>query len=784
MLSPEVFTQDASLLPFLPLVYVAWADGELSEREIEEIHARLDEHAASLPQASRRALRSMLDPQAPPSAEDLGQMLGAIRTRAMSLSQRERRSLSSLGLAIAEVEGKAQQGVSEALDAMERALGLPPSESAQEIMPAEVAEDDILLRVPRAYLKTEPSARFDLHAMTRTLDGRYHHVHERMRQVLQRPEFVYPLEMPKEEFRELVLSWLIILAEEGFGKMAFPGVTTEEPDIGEFVAAFEALANFDLSLVIKFGVQLGLFGGSIYFLGTPPQHERYLHDTAAIKLTGCFAMSELGHGSNVRDLQTTATYEHQTRSFIVHTPSEYARKEWIGNAAAHASMATVFAKLIVDEVDYGVHALLVPIRDEEGRTLPGVTVEDCGYKMGLNGVDNGRLWFEQVRVPAENLLNKYASVSEEGTYSSPIASRGKRFFTMLGTLVGGRVSIASAASTVSKSALAIAVRYGAMRRQFGPAGQREVPLLVFRTHQTRLMPLLADSYAINFGVRYLAERFVNRSSIDEREIEALAAGMKAWASWHATSTVQTCRECCGGQGYLAVNRFAALKADSDIFTTFEGDNTVLMQLVARSLLSDYGQQFQDMNFMSTLRFLAGRARAQLTELDPVTSRRTDREHLLDASWQLTMMRHHEQMLIESVARRFRSRVDDGMDSFFAMVEVQDHLMSTAYAHIERVLLERFIEAVEAEQDPDVKAQLDTLRALFGLNHIRQELAWFMENSMIEPPKARATRTVFNELCAEVREQAVHLVDAFGIPESCLAAPIAVSPVVEPRVTQA
>ena len=400
--------------------------------------------------------------------------------------------------------------------------------------------------------------------------------------------------------------------------------------------------------------------------------------------------------------------------------------------------------------------------------------------MGLNGVDNGRLWFEQVRVPAENLLDRYATVDEQGNYDSPIASDTKRFFTMLGTLVGGRVSIAKSANSAAKSALAIAVRYAAMRRQFGPSGKPESTILNFRTHQRRLMPRVANTYALSFATQYLSDRYVGRTEEDEREVEALAAGFKAWSSWNATDTIQVCRECCGGQGYLTTNRLPSLKADTDIFTTFEGDNTVLMQLVAKSLLNEYAQQFQDLSFFSTLRFLAGQARTQLDALDPVSARRTDPEYLRDAEVQLRLWRHRETMLIGSVARRFKRRVDDGMDSFEAMIEVQDHLVSTARAHIDRVILEQFIEAVDGCQDEALKARLDELRALFGLWHTSEDMGWFMENSLIEAPQAKAMRTEINELCYQVRQQAVHLVDAYGIPESCLGAPIAYSPVVEPR----
>jgi acyl-CoA oxidase len=439
----------------------------------------------------------------------------------------------------------------------------------------------------------------------------------------------------------------------------------------------------------------------------------------------------------------------------------------------------VFAQLTIGPDCHGVHAFLVPIRDESGALMPGVHIEDCGHKMGLNGVDNGRLWFDQVRIPRTSLLNRFADVDALGNYVSPIASSSKRFFTMLGTLVAGRVSVGGMGLSASKAALAIAIRYGAMRRQFGPSNGREVTLLTFRTHQRRLMPALATSYALTFAQQYMVDRFLARSEEDEREVEALAAGLKSVATWHATRTIQDARECCGGQGYLSTNRFPALKADSDIFTTFEGDNTVLMQLVAKSLLTDYKQQFSGFSFTSALRFLAGQADTTLSKLDPLTSRRTDSAHLRSASFQLELMQIRERSLVASVARRFKRRLDDKVDAFDAMIDVQDHLMAAAHAHMERVILEQFVFASERAGDAE-RAQLATLRALYGLERIEHDLAWFMENSLVEAAKARAIRAEVNALCEEVREQAVPLTQAFLIPDELLGAPIAVSPVVEPR----
>ena len=192
-------------------------------------------------------------------------------------------------------------------------------------------------------------------------------------------------------------------------------------------------------------------------------------------------MTELAHGSNVRDLETEAIYDPITEEFIIRTPSESARKEWIGNAARHGRTATVFAQLETRANRYGVHAFVVPIRNKDGSPYPGVRIQDCGHKLGLNGVDNGRLWFDDVRVPREALLDRFASVAADGTYHSPIVSDSKRFFTTLGTLVGGRVSVGAAGVSASKSALTIAIRYSDRRRQFGPEDATEVPILDYPT---------------------------------------------------------------------------------------------------------------------------------------------------------------------------------------------------------------------------------------------------------------------------------------------------------------
>ena len=563
------------------------------------------------------------------------------------------------------------------------------------------------------------------------------------------------------------------LADEGIGALSFPTGVGGGGDLTAFIAAFETMAFGDLSLLVKMGVQFGLFGGSIVQLGTRRHHERYLPRVATLELPGGFAMSETGHGSNVQELETVARYDTETQEFVVTTPHERARKDYIGNAARDGRMATVFAQLEVGGESYGVHALLVPIRNADGTPFPGVTITDCGLKMGLNGVDNGRLFFDGVRVPRENLLDRFASVSADGHYSSPITSASKRFFVMLGTLVGGRVSVALAGNSAAKSALAIAVRYGARRRQFGPGGKPERTLLDYPSHQRRLLPRLATSYALHFALESLVDLYAaSADSEDRREIETMAAGLKAYSTWHATDTIQAGREACGGQGYLAENRFAALKADSDVFTTFEGDNTVLLLLVAKGLLSGYRKQFHDLTPLGLARYLASRAAHTMAELNPITTRLRDEAHLRDPDFHAAAFTWREDHLLASLARRLKARIDDGVDPFDAMVDCQNHALSLAKAHVERVVLESFAAAIDAIDDEPLREILSRTCALYALARIDADRGWFQAHGYIESGKSKAIRKQVRKLCAELRPDAVPLVNAFGIPKELLAAPIA------------
>ena len=754
----------ASVLPFL---YVAWADGLLTPAEIAAARERLAGETW-MTDADRQQVAAWLDPDTPPSATTYFGWVRTIRRAAQHVPDLAEKSLADLGADLAALAG-AGDGAGLAPEA---ARALHEVEAMLGVVGPEVLRDLIEER-PEAEEAGIPRPAFDVAAVQALLDGRYAETKNRVRSLLSDPFFAYPEpSISNDAYRELVFSWTQRLADEGLGALAYPTWAGGEGDIAKFISVFEILATHDLSLVVKYGVQFGRWGGSVNALGSDDQRRELLPEIGSLELPGAFAMTERGHGSNVRELNTTATYDRDADEWVIQTPSDHDHKEWIGNAAAHGRMATVFAQLQIDGEGYGVHAFVVPIRGADGEPMPGVRIEDSGHKMGLNGVDNGRLWFDGVRVPRTALLSRYAEVSSAGTYESPIPSAGKRFFTMLGTLVGGRIAVGTGANSAAKAGLTVAVRYGDRRRQFGPAGGPEVVILDYLSHQRRLLPLGATSYGLTFALQKLAEDFAAlEEGGDTREIEGRAAALKSMASWHATATLQEAREACGGEGFRWSARIAHRKADSDIFTTFEGDNTVLQLQVAKGLLAGYRQEFSDLNAWGLVRYLREQAATRVGEINPLARRNTDRDHLLDPAWHRDLFERRERMLLVQVAARLKGRLDAGVDSFEAFVEVQDHLLTLATANAERLVLEAFQDAVAAQEDGQIKTLLGLVCALYALEHVERDRGWFLEQNLIDAPVAKAVRAEVNRLLHRLRPVAVELVDAFGIPDEVLGSEI-------------
>jgi acyl-CoA oxidase len=750
--------ENSKVKAFIPLFYLVWSDDFLSQNEFVTLQKFIVSQSW-ISEKEKVLLLAKAVISSPPSREVVAKWKSEIET--ILQVNPSVKSIFDISILLSEND-KIINDLRPAFVKLENDLGISGEEAMGDFK-----------TIGKTFTSDyQTNTRFEIEKLTQILDGKQAEIIKKVKSVISRPEFAYETSTDTAVYREKVYDWCKIMAKENLGSMAYPKQYGGGGNIADYFAIMETLSYHDLSLVIKFGVQFGLWGMSIQSLGTEKHYSKYLKDIGSLKLPGCFAMTETNHGSNVKGMETTATYNHKDQTFTIHTPHEKAQKEYIGNAAVHGQMATVFAKLIIGETDYGVNAFIVPLRDATSKILEGVTIGDCGLKMGLNGVDNGTIRFDNVVIPKENMLDRFASINEKGQFESPIPSDNRRFFTMLGTLVGGRIGIPRSALAAAKSGLTIAIIYSDKRRQFGPEGGSEVPILNYRIHQRRLLPLLAKTYANHFALQYVTNRFINKIESEMPEIEALAAGMKAYSTWSTTAILQECRESCGGKGYLSENRIDSLKNDTEIYTTFEGDNTVLMQLVAKNRLSEFRKSFGKMDAMGMINYVYENAKTAISEKNPIVTRKTDDSHLIDEEFHLEAFQFREKTTLASAAKRIKKLIDSGLDPYDAFNIVQHQMIDVAQAYLERIVLEQFQEAIKTIEDKNSKEVMLKLYQLYALSQIEKNKGWYLEDGYMEAVKTKAIRKMVNQLCWEIRPDAVSLVQAFDIPDSCLAAPIA------------
>ncbi|KAL2520510.1 Acyl-coenzyme A oxidase 2 [Forsythia ovata] len=614
--------------------------------------------------------------------------------------------------------------------------------------------------------------------LSKYMRGKHRDIQERVYEYFNaRPDLQTPLEISKDAHRELCMRQLMGLVREA-GIRPFKYVV-EDP--AKYFAIIEAVGSVDMSLGIKMGVQYSLWGGSVLNLGTKKHKDKYFEGIDNMEYPGCFAMTELHHGSNVQGLQTVATFDPLRDEFIIDTPNDGAIKWWIGNAAVHGKFATVFAKLMLPThdtkgvSDMGVHAFIVPIRDmKTHEALPGIEIHDCGHKVGLNGVDNGALKFRSVRIPRDNLLNRFGGVSRDGKYTSSLPSINKRFAATLGELVGGRVGLAYSSVGVLKIAVTIAVRYSLLRQQFGPPKQPEISILDYQSQQHKLMPMLASTYAFHFATSHLVEKYSEmKKSHDEElvgDVHTLSAGLKAYVTSYTAKSLSTCREACGGHGYAAVNRFGSLRNDHDIFQTFEGDNTVLLQQVAAYLLKQYKEKFQGGTLTVTWNYLRESMNTYLSQPNPVTSRWEGEDHLRNPNFQLDAFRYRTSRLLQSVAVRLQKH-SKTLGGFGAWNRCLNHLLTLAESHIESVILAKFIEAVRSCPDASSRAALKLVCDLYALDRIWNDIGTYRNVDYLAPNKAKAIHKLSEYLSFQVKNIARELVDGFELPDHVTRAPI-------------
>ncbi|KAL8091253.1 peroxisomal acyl-coenzyme A oxidase 1 [Apium graveolens] len=511
----------------------------------------------------------------------------------------------------------------------------------------------------------------------------------------------------------------------------------------------------------------GMFVPAIKGQGTDEQQEKWLPLAQTMQIIGCYAQTELGHGSNVQGLETTATFDSKTDEFVLHSPTLTSSKWWPGGLGKVSTHAVVYARLLTEGQDHGVHGFIVQLRSlEDHLPLPGITVGDVGTKFGngaYNTMDNGVLRFNHVRIPRNQMLMRVLQVSKEGkcTYSDVPRQ------LIYGTMVYVRQKIVKDASNALSRAVTIATRYSCVRRQFGSQnGGPETQVIDYKTQQNRLFPLLASAYAFRFVAEWLQWLYgdvTDRLKVNDfstlQEAHACTAGLKSLTTSATADAIEECRKLCGGHGYLCSSGLPELFAVYIPACTYEGDNVVLLLQVARHLVKTVSQLGSGIHPVGTTAYL-GRAK-----------------HLMQCRCEVKKAEDwlNPSAILEAFeARAFRMAVFSAQSlSNFpnpeeGFAELSADLADVAVAHCQLIVVSKFIDKLKQEiHGKGVKRQLELLYNIYALSLLHKHQGEFLATRSITAEQASLATAQLRNLYSQVRPNAVALVDSFNYTDHYL-----------------
>ncbi|GMG17927.1 unnamed protein product [Phytophthora fragariaefolia] len=496
------------------------------------------------------------------------------------------------------------------------------------------------------------------------------------------------------------------------------------------------------------------------------QQAYWLPLATSYRILGAYAQTELGHGSNVQGLETTAVYDKKSQEFIINSPTLTSRKWWPGGLGKTATHAVVHAQLRIDGELKGVQAFIVPLRSLEDHTpLPGVEVGDIGPKVGFNSLDNGYAVFHSVRIPRRNMLMRYAKVLSDGTFIKPQSSK-LVYLTMtqiraylilkLGFALGAATTITTRFSATRVQGRKVA------RNKNDLALTNENPVLDYQNQQHALLPLVALSYAANFAGRAMVDMHdtvlakVTSGQTDfsaqSAELHAVSSGLKGWLADRVNDGVEQCRRLCGGHGFLQSSNLAHIFAENVGACTFEGTADVLVQQHARYLLKELGsmKSFSPQDTEAPADFL------RRSDLYSNPQLRCSANSATEFGSFKVLVEAFEVRAARSTRKLAYAMKMSGNNANACMM-----LMTIASAHhTELLLLKSFISGISFLPVGSTKTAVTQLCQLFGVWLLVNGLGDFRHDDYISSSQGDLVHQELANLLPLVRHNVVRLTDAW------------------------
>jgi len=367
------------------------------------------------------------------------------------------------------------------------------------------------------------------------------------------------------------------------------------------------------------------FRPPLKLLSTPEQYKKWEELIYSGRLIGAYAQTEIGHGSDVQSLQLQATYDKETKSFVLNSPSTRSIKFWPGSLGIQATHAVCQAQTYIEGKHHGLQTFVVPLRDPKTfKQYEGVDAGDIGPKLAYSWGDNGYLKLTNYRIPRENLLMKFIKVEEDGT----VTNTGDKNAIKIGYggMLGLRVALSTYFLVETYRGIILGYRQWKKSEQLDSMKRRKLlkdfAFIYCGMSTLQSMTLMHRSFNENI------HKNVKKALEEMVELHLLASALKAVYSWGLQYTL---REYGVDQslGNLLVTGITGLYGDTVPGVTYEGENSVMLQQTARGLCK-YMQEVENEEFNKvpeSFRFLVD-LRGLLEKVDEMKGRVERAEDLL------------------------------------------------------------------------------------------------------------------------------------------------------------
>eukprot|EP00117_Sycon_ciliatum_P017367 scpid48242/ scgid1664/ Peroxisomal acyl-coenzyme A oxidase 1; Palmitoyl-CoA oxidase len=513
------------------------------------------------------------------------------------------------------------------------------------------------------------------------------------------------------------------------------------------------------------GLNLHMFTHALASQGTKEQVDFWVPLAKDFRIIGCYAQTELGHGSFLRGLETRAEYDQTTQEFILNTPTLTSMKWWPGSLGKTATHALVIARLYMAGRERGIHMFIMQLRDmETHQPLPGITVGNIGPRVGYNPNDNGFLGLKNVRIPRMHMLMRFAEVTPDGRYASLTRAAKPSY----GTMVWIRAGLVTSRAVKLSKAVTIAIRYSAVRQQ-GHIDDKagEVAVLDYVSQQHLLFPLLAASLAYLHVGRWLYaeyERYRPDNAMQAAEMHANSSTLKALSAYVATKGIETCRRACGGHGYSRFSGLPHIYKYATAAETYEGEAMVLHLQTGRFLMKALRLFKSGQTLTGTIKYLSH----WLTVASDTSPIVPAGKSLADLFVLSNVFECAAARLIALAGQKLEHFLkQDGLSKEQAMNRAAPWLVRASEAHGEALFLVRFASIGDAKLSRPAKEMLKNCALLYGLWRIEENTMFFMETGTLTPGNVQSAREHISELLALLRPDVVSLVDAFDHPDEVL-----------------